>query len=225
MASQLSASGINKALDSNRPGRNTNGERGSTPGSPPSSRNQSSPTPSDNSMGALDLTPKSSGPPSITQSSPTMMMAQGMGVGQLHPHPLSMFPNFPMLPHGPIGSSTPMMNSALNSLAQSVLPATPFNPLGISGELLKRRLIEMNSGVFSVLLWIYSRKCLWLFTVDSRFDSLDRSTCERRRCRCCTLRVDRYILLHNWMSPGHCHQYSWWEFQLQIFLDTVVNVV
>lgn len=152
MASQLSASGINKALDSNRPGRNTNGERGSTPGSPPSSRNQSSPTPSDNSMGALDLTPKSSGPPSITQSSPTMMMAQGMGVGQLHPHPLSMFPNFPMLPHGPIGSSTPMMNSALNSLAQSVLPATPFNPLGISGELLKRRLIEMNSGVFSVLL-------------------------------------------------------------------------
>lgn len=134
MASHLSASGMNKSHESIRSNKTINGERGSTPGSPLSSRVQSSPAPSDNSMGALDLTPKSVGPSSVTHSSPPMPMSHNIMAGQLPPHPLSMFPNFPMLPHGPIGSSTPMMNSALNSLAQSVLPATPFNPLGISGE-------------------------------------------------------------------------------------------
>lgn len=148
MASQLSASGMNKSQESIRSGKTQNGERGSTPGSPPNSRVQSSPAPSDNSMGALDLTPKSSGPSSITQSSPPMIMPQGMGPAHLAPHPLSMFPNFPMLAHGPMGSSTPMMNSALNSLAQSVMPASPFNPLGISGKWQFRRLIEMNASPY-----------------------------------------------------------------------------
>lgn len=139
MASQLSASGMNKSQESPRSSKTLNGDRGSTPGSPPASRIQASPALSDNSMGALDLTPKSSsGPSSIAQASPPMYMPHGMNLvqnlGQPPPHPLSMFPNFPMLPHGPLGSSTPMMNSALNSLAQSVLPASPFNPLGISGE-------------------------------------------------------------------------------------------
>lgn len=128
MASQLSASGLNKSQEnlsraqSASSHRMSNGEKGSSPSSPAGSRNHLSPTHSDNSMGALDLTPKSS---MASQASPPIMHSAP---------PMSMFPNFPMLPHGPIGASTPMMNSALNSLAQSVLPASPFNPLGISGK-------------------------------------------------------------------------------------------
>ncbi|XP_055681957.1 homeotic protein spalt-major-like isoform X4 [Lutzomyia longipalpis] len=129
MASQLSASGLvaRSTEDISRahfiPSHTaSNGERSSPPQSPAAT--QPSPAPSENSTGgALDLTPRTSVPP---HCSPPMMHSGP---------PLGMFPNFPLLPHGPIASSTPMMNSALNSLAQSVLPASPFNPLGISDDL------------------------------------------------------------------------------------------
>ncbi|GAB0098761.1 Homeotic protein spalt-major [Sergentomyia squamirostris] len=130
MASQLSASGMAARSTEDLPRAQSisshaasNGERSPPPQSP-GPVTQSSPAPSEGSnVGALDLTPRSGGAP---HCSPPMLHTGP---------PLGMFPNFPLLPHGPIASSTPMMNSALNSLAQSVLPASPFNPLGISDDL------------------------------------------------------------------------------------------
>ncbi|XP_059617714.1 homeotic protein spalt-major [Phlebotomus argentipes] len=129
MASQLSASGLAarstedlSRVHSISSHAASNGERSPPLQSPGVA--QPSPAPSESSTGgALDLTPRSSGAP---HCSPPMLHGAP---------PLGMFPNFPLLPHGPIASSTPMMNSALNSLAQSVLPASPFNPLGISDDL------------------------------------------------------------------------------------------
>ncbi|XP_055711265.1 homeotic protein spalt-major isoform X5 [Phlebotomus papatasi] len=129
MASQLSASGLTARSTEDLPRAHSisshaasNGERSPPPQSPGAA--QPSPAPSESSTGgALDLTPRSSVAP---HCSPPILHGGP---------PLGMFPNFPLLPHGPIASSTPMMNSALNSLAQSVLPASPFNPLGISDDL------------------------------------------------------------------------------------------
>lgn len=72
--------------------------------------------------GALDLTPSS-----IPQLSPS----NGSPVIERQPLPLppiGMFPNFPFLPQSSITTSSP-----LNSLAQSVMPTGPFNPLGLAG--------------------------------------------------------------------------------------------
>lgn len=72
--------------------------------------------------GALDLTPRS-----IPQLSPS----NGSPVIDRQPPPpppIGMFPNFPFLPQSSITTSSP-----LNSLAQSVMPTGPFNPLGLAG--------------------------------------------------------------------------------------------
>lgn len=45
--------------------------------------------------------------------------------------PFGMFPNLPLFPP----ASTQNMCTAMNSIAQSVMPAAPFNPLALSGEL------------------------------------------------------------------------------------------
>lgn len=136
MASQLSASGLSRSAEdlSRAPSIKSNhapasnGEKSPCPSSPavtddePLRNNQSSPTPSEASQGALDLTPRSAphpSPPSI------------------HSHPpMGMFPNFPMLHRSSMPGAPGMIGNALNSLAQSVLPAGgPFNPLGLSGEI------------------------------------------------------------------------------------------
>ncbi|KAL5279852.1 SALL1 family protein [Megaselia abdita] len=45
--------------------------------------------------------------------------------------PFGMFPNLPLFP--PVGPSTQNMVGAMNQIAQSVMPAAPFNPLALSG--------------------------------------------------------------------------------------------
>lgn len=75
-------------------------------------------------FGAIDLTPKS--------------FARQQMPHEHHeaaPPPLGMFPCFPILPHGPSSQhGSGFMNNALTSLAQSVMPGSPFNPLGLSGN-------------------------------------------------------------------------------------------
>ncbi|XP_074027236.1 homeotic protein spalt-major isoform X1 [Leptinotarsa decemlineata] len=81
---------------------------------PPSSQQASSPTPSDNSMGALDLTPRSQ--PSITSPGPTNPNGH-------------LFPSFGLLSSG---GQSPLMSSALSSLTSSVLTSTSFSPLRLA---------------------------------------------------------------------------------------------
>ncbi|CAG9853849.1 unnamed protein product [Phyllotreta striolata] len=82
---------------------------------PPSSQQASSPAPSDNSVGALDLTPRSqpmtSPGPSTPSSAPPM------------------FPSFGLLPSG---GQSPLISSALSSLTSSVLTSTSFSPLRLA---------------------------------------------------------------------------------------------
>ncbi|KAJ8921072.1 hypothetical protein NQ315_015868 [Exocentrus adspersus] len=86
---------------------------------PPSSQQANSPTPSDNSMGALDLTPRNSNQPPITSPGPT---TPGGGAPPL-------FPTFGLLPSG---GQSPLMSSALSSLTSSVLTSTSFSPLRLA---------------------------------------------------------------------------------------------
>lgn len=88
-----------------------------SPRTPP----QSSPAPSD-SQGALDLTPRSE-----PKQSPPM-------IPQPHTAGLAGFPNFPFMPHVTTASTPSMMNNAFNSLAQSVSPMGPFNPIALAGK-------------------------------------------------------------------------------------------
>lgn len=90
-----------------------------------------SPTPSDASQGALDLTP----------SQPTHSERKTrFGRFAAAPNPIanssrenaSAFANFPFMPH--VSTTSPMMTTALNSLAQSVAPMGPFNPMALSGK-------------------------------------------------------------------------------------------
>ncbi|KAJ8960958.1 hypothetical protein NQ318_020259 [Aromia moschata] len=90
---------------------------GMSPG-PPSSQQASSPAPSDNSMGALDLTPRNHQPP-ITSPGPTTPGAA----------PPSLFPSFGLLSSG---CQSPLMSSALSSLTSSVLTSTSFSPLRLA---------------------------------------------------------------------------------------------
>ncbi|KAK9696507.1 Zinc finger, C2H2 type [Popillia japonica] len=84
---------------------------------PPSSQRVGSPTPSEsNSLGALDLTPKTSQPP-ISSPGPI-------------PGPPSLFSSFGLLP--PTQGSSPLMTSALSSLTSSVLTSTSFSPLRLA---------------------------------------------------------------------------------------------
>ncbi|KAJ8964475.1 hypothetical protein NQ314_004762 [Rhamnusium bicolor] len=85
---------------------------------PPSSQPACSPTPSDNSIGALDLTPRNSQPP-ITSPGPTTPGAA----------PPTLFPSFGLLPSG---GQSPLMSSALSSLTSSVLTSTSFSPLRLA---------------------------------------------------------------------------------------------
>lgn len=92
-------------------------KRSSSPRTPP----QVSPSPSDMSQGALDLTPRSDTKSAVNASLSNSATANLAG-----------FPNFPFMPHG-VNTSSPMMTSALNSLAQSVAPMGPFNPMALAG--------------------------------------------------------------------------------------------
>ncbi|KAG5876076.1 hypothetical protein JTB14_011560 [Gonioctena quinquepunctata] len=84
---------------------------------PPSSQQAGSPTPSDNSMGALDLTPRSQ--PSITSPGPTSLNGAP-----------PLFPSFGLLASS--GGQSPLMSSALSSLTSSVLTSTSFSPLRLA---------------------------------------------------------------------------------------------
>lgn len=70
------------------------------------------------SVGPIDLTPKIF---SHLSAEPKENSALGI------------FPCFQILPHGPNQHNPGFMTNALSSLAQSVLPGSPFNPLGLSG--------------------------------------------------------------------------------------------
>ncbi|CAH1183720.1 unnamed protein product [Phaedon cochleariae] len=92
---------------------------------PPSSQPAGSPAPSDCSMGALDLTPRSQPP----TSSP----------GPATPSSVPpLFPSFGLLPtaggQSPLISSaqSPLISSALSSLTSSVLNSTPFSSLRLA---------------------------------------------------------------------------------------------
>ncbi|XP_022900971.2 homeotic protein spalt-major-like isoform X2 [Onthophagus taurus] len=83
----------------------------------PISPHHASPTPSEsNSLGALDLTPKTSQAP-ISSPGP-------------NPAPPSLFSSFGLLPPGQ--TSSPLMTSALSSLTSSVLTSTTFSPLRLA---------------------------------------------------------------------------------------------
>lgn len=89
-------------------------------------------------------------PPSSTSSAsslpspqpPTVSTMSSHGLSLLHHSPpgllsgvrppFGMFPNLPLFP--PVGPSTQNMVGAMNQIAQSVMPAAPFNPLALSGE-------------------------------------------------------------------------------------------
>lgn len=125
----------------------------SSPRTPP----QLSPAPSDISQGALDLTPRSepklSSPPSTASAQQQMhgptavppqpqqqQHHQQQQQGPVPPPPppqqsggMASFPNFPFMPHV-TSASSPMMSNALNSLAQSVAPMGPFNPMALAGK-------------------------------------------------------------------------------------------
>lgn len=81
---------------------------------PPSSQQPESPAASEsNSLGALDLTPRATGP------------APGLSPG--------VFSGFGLLPPGSITTgSSPLMTSALSSLTSSVLTSTAFSPIGLA---------------------------------------------------------------------------------------------
>ncbi|XP_044751315.1 homeotic protein spalt-major-like isoform X3 [Coccinella septempunctata] len=147
MASNLSTSGLSMSAEdlcSNRTTNSTpmqNGEKSpmqsgvQSPGSaspnqqapntpvhqiprPPSSQQAPSPAPSDcNSLGALDLTPRTNQP---------LITSPGPSPG---PAP-SIFSAFGLLPPGQ--NSSPLMSSALSSLTSSVLTSTAFSPLRLA---------------------------------------------------------------------------------------------
>lgn len=123
----------------------------SSPRTPP----QSSPAPSDMSQGALDLTPRSDAALLLAKYSPPIVggsAASGdASSSPLAPPPPSSassavaaaaaaatmsFPNFPFMPHVNPSTTSPMsMSNTLNSLAQSVAPMGPFNPMALAGKL------------------------------------------------------------------------------------------
>ncbi|KAJ3633990.1 hypothetical protein MTP99_010902 [Tenebrio molitor] len=85
---------------------------------PPSSQQAGSPTPSEcNSLGALDLTPRTNQP---------LITSPGPSPGP----PPSLFSTFGLIPPGQ--GSTPLMSSALSSLTSSVLTSTAFSPLRLA---------------------------------------------------------------------------------------------
>lgn len=72
------------------------------------------------------------------QASPNSTASSSASQGPPPPNPLmaarppfGMFPNLPLFPP----ATTQNMCNAMNSIAQSVMPAAPFNPLALSGEL------------------------------------------------------------------------------------------
>ncbi|XP_037807913.1 homeotic protein spalt-major isoform X1 [Lucilia sericata] len=79
-------------------------------------------------------------PPSMSQQPPTGQASATSSPQMPHPQagnplvaaarpPFGMFPNLPLFPP----ASTQNMCTAMNSIAQSVMPAAPFNPLALSG--------------------------------------------------------------------------------------------
>ncbi|XP_044267474.1 homeotic protein spalt-major-like isoform X3 [Tribolium madens] len=85
---------------------------------PPSSQHAGSPTPSEcNSLGALDLTPRTNQP---------LITSPGPSPGP----PPALFSTFGLIPPGQ--GSSPLMSSALSSLTSSVLTSTAFSPLRLA---------------------------------------------------------------------------------------------
>lgn len=112
-------------IENNRP--KSEASTSSAPTSPISVMNKSSPAPSDTSQGALDLTPRST-----TSSIPPHPPPPPPNPALLPTRPpFGMFPNIPLFP--PVSTTTQNMCSAMNSIAQSVMPSAPFNPLALSG--------------------------------------------------------------------------------------------
>lgn len=115
-------------------------EKCSSPRTPP----QVSPVPSDVSQGALDLTPRSEpklSPPmqqhrgeTSPSSSVSSITAASLGATSSAAAGMASFPNFPFMPHVSTSSSPMSMSSTLNSLAQSVAPMGPFNPMALAGK-------------------------------------------------------------------------------------------
>lgn len=95
---------------------------------PPSSQQPDSPSPSEsNSLGALDLTPRTI-QTSVSSPGPS-------------PGPPSLFSTFGLLPPGQ--TSSPLMSSALSSLTSSVLTSTAFSPLRLAvGPAGKTRVVD-----------------------------------------------------------------------------------
>lgn len=111
---------------------------------PPSSQRVGSPTPSEsNSLGALDLTPKTSQPP-ISSPGPT-------------PGPPTLFSSFGLLP--PSQGNSPLMTSALSSLTSSVLTSTSFSPL---------RLAVGPAGNYCLCICIFSKAAVFNFKISCR---------------------------------------------------------
>lgn len=109
----------------------------------PRTPSQVSPSPSDMSQGALDLTPRSDAkPPPVHSSALSNAAAAAAATANL-----AGFPNFPFMPHG-VNTSSPMMTNALNSLAQSVAPMGPFNPMALSGSYIPFNYYLFISGLF-----------------------------------------------------------------------------
>lgn len=97
----------------------------------PSPRTPQPLSPADNeSHGALDLTPRSDSKSSSVNGSQASLTnsAAALVAG------LNAFPNFPFMHHNVMNTSSPMMTGALNSLAQSVAPMGPFNPMALAGK-------------------------------------------------------------------------------------------
>lgn len=97
----------------------------------PSPRTPQPLSPADNeSHGALDLTPRSDSKTSSVNGSQASLTnsAAALVAG------LNAFPNFPFMHHNVMNTSSPLMTGALNSLAQSVAPMGPFNPMALAGK-------------------------------------------------------------------------------------------
>ncbi|KAJ6647433.1 Homeotic protein spalt-major [Pseudolycoriella hygida] len=124
-----------------------------SPRTPP----QSSPAPSDISQGALDLTPRSE-----PKQSPPM-------IPQPHAGGLAGFPNFPFLPHVTTSSAPSMMNNAFSSLAQSVSPMGPFNPIALAAFYLIKKIIKRKIVYSLCELHFLMQKLIKEFNVVFRF--------------------------------------------------------
>lgn len=103
--------------------------------------------------GALDLTPRSE-PKSLSSNGHSISSSAAAAVAAVAG--LNAFPSFPFMHHNVVNTSTPMMTGALNSLAQSVAPMGPFNPMALTGMLIVDNWIskKISSEPYALCLYI-----------------------------------------------------------------------